>query len=94
MTSATVQVTLLASLSSLPPSTPLFILGTAECKWEELPGDLRDVFGDASSHSFMLPTPSLVQRKQFFYDILLVKPLQAPPPVPTLLSGRRVGVVE
>ena len=55
--------------------------------WQELPDKLKAVFGDAESHSFVAPTPDLSQRKQFFYDVLLDKPIQSPPPVPRLLSG-------
>lgn len=92
VTSETLQMTLLSLLSSLPPSTPLLVLATAECLWEELPPRLREVFADSAAQSFTVAAPSLEQRKQFFYEVLLEKPFQPPPPKPVMLSGeeRRV----
>ncbi len=87
VTSETFQVTLFSSLSSLLPSTPLLILATAECPWEELPAKLKEVFADVGSQTFSVLPPSLDQRKQFFYDVLLEKPFHPPPSRPKLVSG-------
>jgi len=89
VTSETFQVTLISSLSSLPPSTPLFILATTECMWEELPDKLRALFGNTDTHSYMVLPPDLNQRNQLFYDVLLEKPLQPPPHTPRFLSGEK-----
>ena len=44
VTTEALQATFLAALLSLPSSTPLLVLATAEEKWAELPRPLRDVF--------------------------------------------------
>lgn len=86
VTTDTFQATLLSALSSLLPSTPLLILATAECLWEELPAKLREVFGDVGSQTFTVLPPSLEQRKQFFYEVLLEKPFLPPPSKPKPLT--------
>ena len=40
----TVRATFLSCLLSLPPSSPVLLLATAECPWTELHHTLRDVF--------------------------------------------------
>ena len=81
------QITLISSFLSLPSSTTLLILATAECPWHELPENLKKVFSNVGSESFTIPAPSLKQRKQFFYQVLLEKPLLPPPALPRFLSG-------
>ncbi len=87
VTSETFQMTLLSSLTSLLPSTPLLVLATAECLWEELPPKLKEVFPDTGSQAFNVVPPTLDQRKLFFYEVLLEKPFLPPPSKPKLLSG-------
>ena len=90
VTPETFQMTFLSCLSSLPPSTPLLVLATAECPWQQLPERLRSVFMDTGSRFFTVRGPSLNQRKKFFYKVLLEKPFQPPPPKPLPLSGMPV----
>ncbi len=92
VTSDTFQMTLLSFLSSLLPSTPMLVLATAECSWQDLPSQLQEVFPDAGSQSFSVEPPSLEQRKVFFYEVLLEKPFLPPPPKPKLLSGESVEI--
>ena len=91
VTTETFQATLNSALSSLLPSTPLLVLATAECQWEELPSRLKDIFADVGSQSFTLTVPSVDQRMRFFYNVLMEKPFQHPPSRPKLLSGEGGG---
>ena len=47
---ATFHATFLSILHSLPPSTPLLVLATAECSWSNLPQLLKDLFREVRCH--------------------------------------------
>ena len=49
VTSETFHATLLSLILSLPPTTPLFLLTTAECHYHNLPAILQEVFREVIS---------------------------------------------
>ena len=48
VTTETFQSTLTSSLISLPPSTSLIVVATAECTWQELSPSLKQLFSSVS----------------------------------------------
>ena len=135
VTTETFQATFTSCLLSLPPSTSLIVIATAECPWNDLPSSLKRLFDMVSIYQYilvvslttslplslsppsLLPSlsfppslppslplflpPSLLkscetfsvtsslreERKRFFADVLLFKPLQPSPNIPPTNGG-------
>ncbi|OCF30797.1 hypothetical protein I316_07520 [Kwoniella heveanensis BCC8398] len=90
--SDTARSTVRALLDSIPPSDPILVLGVSDTRVEELPGDVRALFGFAPDNKIELSYPSKAEREAYFAD--LVDALKKPPTEFPGVLPRRKRVLE
>ncbi|XP_072539266.1 ATPase family AAA domain-containing protein 2B isoform X2 [Salminus brasiliensis] len=77
--SDTVKSTFLTLLQDVPSFTPLLILATAECRYQQLPEEVKCIFSHSYEEVVCLQTPGEEDRRRFFTDLILVQAARPPP---------------
>ncbi|WVR03216.1 hypothetical protein IAU60_000207 [Kwoniella sp. DSM 27419] len=90
--SETARATIRALLDGMPPSDPILLLGVSDAPAEELPGDLRALFGFAPENKIQLKYPTRDERVAYFADLLTA--LKRPPTEFPGVLPRRKRILE
>ncbi|WVF66682.1 hypothetical protein IAT40_001423 [Kwoniella sp. CBS 6097] len=90
--SDTARSTVRALLDSIPPLDPILVLGVSDSHVDELPGDVRALFGFAPDNKIELSRPTKAEREAYFAD--LVEALKKPPTDFPGVLPRRKRVLE
>ncbi|WVQ94294.1 hypothetical protein IAU59_001373 [Kwoniella sp. CBS 9459] len=92
--SDTARSTVRALLDSIPPSDPILVLGVSDTHVDELPGDVRALFGFAPDNKIELTYPSKTQPEREAYFTDLVEALKKPPTEFPGVLPRRKRILE
>ncbi|WRT63360.1 uncharacterized protein IL334_000265 [Kwoniella shivajii] len=75
--SETARATVRTLLDGIPPSDPILVFGMSDAPVDELPGDVRGLFGFGPENRIELELPTRSERTEYFSDLLTA--LHRPP---------------
>lgn len=84
--SDTFKATFTSVINTLPHDLSMLILATSECLPADLPQSLQQIFPVTADGCYLTTPPSLDDRRCFFYDVIMSKPLCNPPSKPLPLT--------